>query len=289
MAERVLPGLVTVTATTSSGTRHGTGLVFRSDGMILTAVPLVAGAASVTVTARDGRHWEGAVVGQDARTGVAVVQIPGSGVGFGPLGPPPSLHVGQLVLAVTAGPTPEAPLSISLGVVDAVHQQVHLSGGQSIPDAIESDAHPSNASGGVLLDQQGRIIGLLEANLSLPDGQGCVATPVALASWAAGQLASSGHVAHAWLGVDGGNVPAGHSDALDRRGGALVDRVQPASPAAAAGLVPGDVVDSVNGHPVTSMNDLQRALLPLTPGTAVELGVDRHGHQLTLRVVLGPA
>lgn len=286
MVARVLPGLVAVEVTSPLGPRRGTGVVFRSDGMVLTTPQLVLGATTIVVAAQDGRHWPATLVGDDPAMGVAVVKVPAT-LPAVDLRPSPGIQVGQLAVGVTVGNRATDALRISIGVLDALHQHVQLGPGTSLSDAVETDAPPRDPTGGVLLDERGRVIGLMQEALASGDSLYCVGVPIDLVAEAADQLATTGKVAHGWLGVMGADLAPGQAQALDVPGGVIVAAVEPGSPAARAGLAPGDVIQAVDGNPVRSMVDLQSSLRSLPAGTAVSLGVSRDRAALSLQATLG--
>lgn len=286
MVARMLPGLVAIDVRSPTGRRSGTGVVFRSGGMVLTTRQLVAGASAIVVSVKGGRRWDATLVGDDRDTGVAVVRVPAT-IPPVALGPPPTLQVGQLAVGVTVGDHATGSLSISIGVLDAVHQQVHLPSGASVPDALETDAPPADPLGGLLLDERGQVIGLIQATVTHGSRRRCVGVPIDLVSEAADQLATTGRVAHGWLGVMGANLAPSQAQLLDVAGGVVVAVVEPGSPAAVAGLSPGDVIDAVDGSAVRSMAELQRSLWALPAGTSVSLGINRHRAPLEVRARLG--
>lgn len=286
MVVRMLPSLVAIDVRSPTGRRSGTGVVFRSDGMVMTTRQLVAGATGIVVSARGGRQWAATLVGDDPETGVAVVRVPATIPPLS-LGTPPRLQLGQLALGVTVGDRAADSLRISIGVVDAVHQQVRLASGASLPDALETDASPVHPFGGVLLDERGQVIGLIQETVTRGSHHRCVGVPIDLVSEAADQLATTGRVAHGWLGVMGANLEPSQARGLDVAGGVVVAAVEPGSPAAVAGLAPGDVIDAVDGSTVRSMAELQRSLWALPAGTLVSLGVERQRAPLEVRARLG--
>ncbi|MGH9075260.1 MAG: S1C family serine protease [Acidimicrobiales bacterium] len=286
MIQHLLPGVVAIDASGPTGHRRGTGLVYRSNGMIVTTTLLVDGANTLTVTSSDGRQWSANVLGTDPGTGIAVISVPATGLTALPLGSSDGLQVGQMAVAVTAGTQGGTPFHVAFGLIDAVHQQVSMKGGRALLNAVETAAPPANPVGGVVLDDHGRVIGLLQSVLAQGGSTLGVATPVSTVEEAASQLAAGESVVHAWLGVVGSDLSAARARPFGLAGGATVDQVEPASPAAIAGVEPGDVITAVNGTPVTSMTALQEDLASLTPGSPIFLGLLRHGVPVMLSVTL---
>lgn len=286
MVARMLPSLVAVDVRSPTGRRSGTGVVFRSGGMVLTTRELVAGATGIVVSAKGGRQWAATLVGDDPDAGVAVVRVPAT-IPPVSLGEPPRLQPGQLALGVTVSDAAADSFRISIGVVDAVHQQVRLASGASLTDALETDASPAHPFGGLLLDERGRVIGLIQETVTRGNHHRSVGVPIDLVSQAADQLATTGRVEHGWLGVMGANLAPGQAQGLDVAGGVVVAAVEPGSPAAVAGLATGDVIDAVDGSAVRSMAELRRSLWALPAGTLVSLGVERQRVPLEVRARLG--
>jgi S1-C subfamily serine protease len=282
IVHKVAPALVAVEGRTRTGSVVGTGVVFRSDGMIMTASRVVQGTVAVTVVTASGLRRPAQVVGLDPDSAIAVLRVEAS-LPTAPVGSSSRLSPGELTLAVASTDRPDRRPTIAIGVIEAVHQTVKLDGRRTLVDAIETDAWAA-APGAALLDQSGRVVGIDQA---VPGGHFAVATPIDVAERAAEQLAMTGHVVRAWLGIEGVDLTAARPGTPSAPQGALVDEVAPGSPAALAGLRPGDVIVALDGQPVRSMGDLLRVLSLMQPGTAVVLTVVRDGQASLLRAVLG--
>jgi serine protease Do len=135
--------------------------------------------------------------------------------------------------------------------------------------------------GGVLLDVQGHVIGILDGETTSGTGAAGVFIPSPLALGVANELAATHQVAHGWLGVTAADLPGAC--------GAVVLSVLPDSPAAAAGLSPGDVIDDVNNHKVCSLAELQSRLYIAPPGELVLVGTSTGSGQSTMTVTLADA
>lgn len=279
MLRQVLPAVVAVGVSGPRGRQQGSGVVFRSDGMVLTASSLVARATAITVTSYKGHRWAATAVGNDPDTGVTVLRVPAQDLATVPFVAGDAPAVGQVTFGITVGNRPGAPLDVSIGTLDAVHRRVSLAPDGSLVDAMETDTTLGHPAGGILLDQHGRMLGLIDSVMVVGAQARCVGAPAALVENAARQLAATGRVVHGWLGVEG----------TDRAptGGAVVEEVQTDGPAARAGLAPGDVIERVDDQPIASMADLQRTLRPLAPGTGVVITVDRHHRTVVLKATLG--
>ena len=301
-AARALPSVVKLETTVGASSSEGSGIILRSDGLILTnnhvvAVPdeLAGGPGKVTTltTFVDGRTAPFVVLGGDPVSDIAVVRVPGiSGLIPIAVGSSADLAVGQNVVAVGA------PLGMdgtaTFGIISALHRPVSsrgdTSGEDTAFDAIQTDAaiNPGN-SGGALVDTSGALIGI---NTSLAttggdyvDGPGGsiglgFAIPVDQAIRVVDQIVTTGNVTHATLGVrvvdDGTNRAA------------KVVEVAPGGPAAAAGLTPGDLITMVDARVVTNAAALIAALASKVPGDTLTLSyADPSGLIETVQVTLG--
>ena len=279
IAERLRPSIVQIDVETASGVASGSGVVFRTDGHILTSEHVIAGAKSVMVETADGRAVAAKVIGSDKDTDIAVVKVEGIDAVAAPLGSATKLKVGQMAIAIgeplglAGGPT------VTLGVVSAVGRQVDRRGG-SLLDMIQTDAPIApGSSGGALVDAGGAVIGITTA-IAVTDigaeGLG-FATPIDIARDVAHQLIATGRVVHVWLGIDGEDLDHDRADKMNVAGGAVVKGVRGDSPASNAGISASDIITDVDGRPVTSMAALVVALRARRPGDSVKLTVRRDG------------
>jgi serine protease DegQ len=288
-AERVQASCVVLMAHDAHGTRVSNGVVFRSDGMMLTTAHTLVGAQSLTATVGGSRRVTARVVAIDAGSDLAVVKLTGAGYVPAPLGSALDLRVGDPVIAVRppgTGTPNDVPGDQAL--ISALGQEIVGSGGAHLPDLVRiGTSLPPTTVGGPVLDNGGAVVAISTA--IGPPGQATEwATPVDLAREIAIQLMSSGRVTPVWLGVEGGDLTTSSARSLGVGGGAEVTRVYPSSPAAGSGLRPGDVVIGLDGHQVTSMANLIMAVHALPPGTKIELDVERAKAPQRLMALLTP-
>ncbi|MGE2712472.1 S1C family serine protease [Mycolicibacterium litorale] len=286
VVERVSPSVVTVRI--DSGV--GSGVVLRPD-VIVTNAHVVGTARDVVLEFADGEQANGVVLASDVVTDLAVVRSSRSGL------PVPEYRSelprpGDWAIAIGS------PLgfqnSVTAGVISGLHRDIPGAAAQtsSLVDLIQTDApiSPGN-SGGALLDAEGRVVGINEAYI--PPNVGAVslgfAIPSATALDVAEQLLNTGRAAHPYLGVSITQLtPAvrrGLGVAVDQ--GALVTGVDRGSPAATAGVRPGDVITELGGNPVRSVEDLLSALRRTRPGAQVPMSVHRGQAQQQLTVTIG--
>ncbi len=268
---------------------QGSGFIVSADGLILTNAHVVKDAQSVTVLLADRREYTAQVLGSDAATDIAVLRIPVQGLQAVRLGDPAQLQVGDPVLAIGA-PFGLAQTATA-GIVSATGRS--LPGDGAVP-FIQTDAavNPGN-SGGPLFDAAGNVVGINAQIYSRTGGyQGLsFAIPVDVAMRVSKQIVATGSAQHARLGVAVQDLtqPLADSFGLTRPDGALVSQVSPGSPAAAAGLQAGDVIQRIDGQPTVQAGALSARIAQAVPGERIALGVWRHGKALDLSVTLGRA
>ncbi|HEX3621394.1 MAG TPA: trypsin-like peptidase domain-containing protein [Acidimicrobiales bacterium] len=286
IAEHVRPAIAQLRVAGAPGTTagSGSGVVFRSDGEVLTNAHVVDGASSVTVVLSSGRELPGQVVGSDPDSDTAVVKIDGGPFPFAELGTAADLKVGQQAIAMGSPLGLSGGPSVTVGVVSALHRSVATRNSTRVlMDMVQTDAPIApGSSGGALVDSGGRVIGITTAvavSDTGTDGFG-FATPIDVARSSAEQLVATGRVANAWLGVEGSDLDAPSALDLSVAGGARVDRVVVDSPAEHAGVAARDVIVGVDGRAVMSVGMLVVAVRGHRPGDVVTLDVMRdHEHR----------
>ncbi|MFZ4641056.1 MAG: HhoA/HhoB/HtrA family serine endopeptidase [Nodosilinea sp.] len=270
----------------------GSGFIVSSSGHILTNAHVVDGAETVQVTLRDGRTFEGRVVGVDSVTDVAAVKVNGDHLPAVRLGNSLRLSPGQWAIAI--GNPLGLDNTVTAGIISAMGRTSNQVG---IPDKrvqfIQTDAaiNPGN-SGGPLLNDRGEVIGMNTAIRANAQGLG-FAIPIETAKRIADQLFATGKVQHPYLGIQmlelttdnigtinqsqGLNLPSGQR-------GVVVLRVLEGSPAALAGLAVGDVILSINGAGITTPADVQSRVETSEIGKVLPIQVSRKGKTETIAV-----
>jgi serine protease Do len=256
----------------------GSGVIISADGYIVTNNHVISGADEVVVTMDDGRELTAKVVGHDPQTDIAVIKVNARDLPAITFADTNSLEVGDRVLAI--GNPFGLGETVTTGIVSAKGRRPGL--GLEYEDFIQTDAaiNPGN-SGGALVDMDGRLIGINTAILSRSGGfQGVgLAVPANLVNHVTQSIVKHGKVVRGYLGVNTQNVtPAlAESLGLQTRTGALVADVVPNSPAARAGVKPGDVITGVDGKPVEDSHRLSFTIGAIEPGTTLNLDVLRDG------------
>ncbi len=267
---------------------QGSGFVVSKDGLILTNFHVVKDATHVTVRFADGSEVDAKVLGTDPTTDIALIQVPRKDLSYLRFADSDRTRVGDWVVAI--GSPFGLTQSVSAGIVSAKGR--NEVGINDLEDFIQTDAaiNPGN-SGGPLLDLQGRVIGMNSAILSRSGGNVGIgfAVPSNLVQQIETHLAKEGHVTRGFLGVGIQDLTSDLAAAMgmDTLHGALVSSVEPDSPAAKAGVEPGDVVLEVDGHAVLGSGALRNAIGLRAPGSEVKLTVLRGKQQQELDATLG--
>jgi putative serine protease PepD len=261
---------------------QGSGFVYDTDGHVVTNQHVVDGATSVKVTFANGKTYSATVVGSDPSTDLAVLKVDAPDSILQPLALADSddIAVGDGVVAIGSPFGLEG--TVTTGIVSALDRTIDGTNGYSIPGAIQTDAAINHGnSGGVLLNMQGRVIGVTSQIESESGGNVGIgfAIPSNTVSSVAEQLVSGQKVEHAYLGVS-------LEDAANA-GGARIATVTSGSPAADAGLKAGDVVTGFDGNSISNAEELTAAVVAKQPGDSVKITVERGGSTKTLTARLG--
>jgi putative serine protease PepD len=246
---------------------------------VLTNQHVVDNAQSVTVRFPDGEEVGARVVGADASSDVAVLELDSVPSGVTPveLGSSESLEIGDLVVAIGSPFGLEG--TVTSGIVSALHRELTAPDGFTIDGAIQTDAaiNPGN-SGGPLLDGQGRVVGINSQIASSSGGNEGIgyAVPIETAKEVADSLIAGRAIERPFLGVQ----------LAEAEDGAQIAAVTSGSPADRAGLKQGDLITEVDGEQA-SADDVRRAVAARKPGDKLELTVRSDGEAKTVTATLG--
>ena len=292
VAEAVLPTVVQIDigggGEVGAATGNGSGVVYRTDGYIITNNHVVESADNMEVVLADGSREAAELVGRDVLSDIAVIKVDRDDLTAIRVGDSSTLRVGQLAVAIGSPFGLEG--SVTAGVISALNRPITAGEGIRLPNVIQTDApiNPGN-SGGALVGADGRLIGINSAILTTGAqanaGVG-FAVPVATAVDIADELIDSGSVVYPYLGVEGGNVPTAAAERLGVDEGALITGIQPDTPAAEARLRLDDVIVRFDGTEITSMDDLIVAVRQGDVGDTVEVDYIRNGEERTVDVTL---
>lgn len=269
----------------SEGVTHGSGVIIRSDGTMLTSHRLVAGARVLRVMLHDGRRVGSRLVGSDEETDIAVFDLEGDGFESAAVGSSTVLKVGQPVITMgTPAMANNGPV-VSVGVINALGQTV-AAGATRLLDMIQTAAIAPGCTGGAVVDASGSLVGIAVRNIATDAGMVGYATPIDVAELITRQLLADGKVRRVWLGIEGEDMPAAAARNAEVAGGAVVRVVNTGSPAERSGIVPTDMIVALDGRPVTSMAALQVAVRRLEPNDRIQLDVVRDGRRVSVRTTV---
>lgn len=266
----------------------GSGFIISAQGQIVTNNHVIEGAEKVTVKLADGRSFDATVIGSDALTDIALLQIetddllPALNFGLSS-----DMRPGDEVVAV--GNPFGLGGSVTSGIVSAMSRNINSG---PFDDFIQTDAAINRGnSGGPLFNNDGEVIGVNTAIFS-PDG-GSVgigfAVPSDIVTAVVADLADDGVIARGWLGVQIKPMSDEIANVLgyDTPRGAVIEEVSGDTPAAKAGLIKDDIILTFNGTDVTKMQDLPKLVASAAPETTATLTILRRGEEQTVEVLLG--
>ena len=290
IAARVRPSIVELLVNSYGTNGSGSGVIFRSDGYVLTNNHVVEGATSVVAVMSDGRRINGRLVGADPATDIAVVKLQDNTVKpAAVMGNSTALRVGQMALAIGSPMGVVGGPSVSSGIISALGREVNPGQGPSLLDMIQTDASiEPGSSGGALVDATGNVVGITTAVAVGNQSTQSLgfATPIEVARDVADQLLTTGKVTHAWLGVTSADADAVTLRSLGIAGGAVVQSVDRRSPAYKAGITVTDIITAFGNQAVTSVGGLEVDVRGHRPGDHVTIGYIHDDHALTAVVEL---
>ncbi len=254
----------------------GSGVIISQDGLIVTNWHVIRDADQVVVQLADGREAHPRFVGADPETELALLKVDLPDLPAIRLGRSDTLEIGDVVLAI--GNAYGLSQSVTSGIVSATGRGIGLT---IFENFIQTDAAINiGNSGGALVNTRGELIGINTARFatltrSPPEGIG-FAIPVNLVRGVMDELIEHGRVVRGWLGVDAWDLPGMNAAALGISGPA-VELVQVAGPAAAAGLIAGDIITHINGERMLSKDQAMNRVAGLRPGDHVQVRGHRRG------------
>ena len=265
----------------------GTGVIFDTEGLIVTNNHVVEGASKITVILVDERTFEAELVGRDPSSDLAVIKIPPDDYVAVEFAEPDKLRVGDWVIAIGNALALEGGPTVTLGIVGALDRAIDTEGSRLF-DMIQTDAaiNPGN-SGGPLVNLEGQVVGINTARTQRGEGIGFAVSTFTVAP-VVESILEHGRVIFAWLGVGVGDVTpviATREDLSVSRG-VLVTGVDPGGPADQAGIQTGDVIIAFDGTDVNTVKQLQRAIRGYDIGHETEVTIVRGKDTRNYQVIL---
>jgi S1-C subfamily serine protease len=280
VVQKVAPSVVSV----NCGMGRGSGVVWSSDGYIVTCSHVTGRRKTVTVGLGEGKSFEAKVVGHDPYSDVALLKIEGMTLKPADFGDSEILKTGQFVLAL-ANPFNRQPSATS-GIITNVAGSIRGFGGMVMENVVVTDAQLNPGySGGPLVDVLGKVVGL---NAACAWSRG-IAIPVNTVRKIVDGLARDGDVRRAYLGIEAGTIPLPSDVAAltetQQHSAVLVLSVERNSAAKKAGLALGDIIVKFDEEPVANLYDLTRLLTAEKIGKQAKLGILRGEQALGLTVI----
>ncbi len=280
IVEKAAPSVVRVEARRRI---PGSGIVWASDGTIVTADHIIEREEDLRIGLADGRVVEATLVGRDPTTDVAVLRTQAAGLSVPAWSDGERAKVGQLVLALGR---PGRTVRARLGMISALGDAWRAPAGGELSRYLEADvAIRFGFSGGPLVDTAGGVLGMNTAGLLR---EAALTVPVATLRRVVTTLLKDGRIRRGYLGL--GAHPVRLPAAWQQQGqeaGLLIVSIEPGSPAERGGLLIGDTFVALDGTPVRRHDDIQSRLTPESVGTSVRVRVIRGGEVKELTVTIG--
>ncbi|WP_457674691.1 S1C family serine protease [Thiolapillus sp.] len=266
----------------------GSGVVVDANGYILTSNHVIKDADDIFIGAEGQPRVPARVVGTDPDTDLAVIQAAGKDLPPARLGNSASLRVGDIALAI--GNPFGVGKTVTQGIISATGREGL--GLATFEDFIQTDAAINlGNSGGALINARGEVIGINTAILSSSGGSHGIgfAIPINLARQVMEQIIKHGRVIRGWIGASGGDLTPAMAASMglpeDTRG-VLLSGILEGGPADQAGIQPGDIIQRINGKPVTSALEVMNAIAVAPPGTTMDLSLLRDNQPFEARLTV---
>jgi S1-C subfamily serine protease len=284
VVEKVASSVVSV----GCGMARGSGVVWSSDGYIVTCSHVIGRHKAVMVGFGEGTDFEAKVVGHDPYSDIALLKIEGNAFKPADLGDSETLKTGQFVLAL-ANPFNRKP-SATIGIITNPAGSIRGFGGIAMENIIVTDTQLTPGySGGPLVDASGKVVGL---NTAYVWSRG-IAIPINTIKDVVDTLMHEGKIKRAFLGIEAGTIPLPAEVTtmanIDQDTGVLVLSVERNSAARKAGLALGDIIVKFDEKPIASLYDLTKLLTAETIGKQIQLSILRGEQMIELTVVPGAA
>ena len=258
----------------------GSGILLDEQGHIATVIELVNDREKITITFQNGTHLDAEVVASDEGTGIAVLKVNNDELPTAKFGDSDDVAIGELMVAL--GHTADQEPAISLGMVSGVGRNPRIVDYENWL-AIDANLRPGSG-GSAIVSVKGEIIGMSVGSPS----NNAFAIPINTVRQVATELIEHGKVVRGWLGVSIQEVDSGLAEKLGlaKPIGALITAVFDDTPAAEFGLQRGDVIVSINGEAIKSVNNLRTVIAMYKPTTTVSISILRDGQTQDISVTL---
>ena len=292
--EKVMPSVVSITCRSSRSTSSGTGVIMDAAGYIITNAHVVEGALEIEVLLTDGRKLEARCVGSDMLSDLAVLRVFATGLQPAEFGDSNALRVGDEVVAIGDPLGVELRGTMTNGIISGINRDIQ-SGNRTMTLMQTTAALNTGNSGGPLVNCYGQVVGINTmkigdyASTSGVEGLG-FAIPITAVQTVLEQLASQGYVSgRPSLGLEGQAISTFYQFYYRMPAGILITAVDPDSDAAAKGLTRGDILMTLGGKQITSLDILEQILYASTLGDQLKATVYRDGMEFTAIITVGEA
>lgn len=270
----------------------GSGVIITTDGYIVTNHHVVDGASGIEVGLANGKTYKAQLVASDAKTDLAVIKIEANDLSAATFGDSSRLVVGQTVLAI-GNPLGSLGGTVTEGIISALDREITIEKESMTLMQISAAVNPGNSGGG-LFDEQGNLIGIVNAKVSTDssgdpiEGLG-FAIPANIARKVSGELMDHGYVTgRVELGVTLIHIADERTAMMYRvsKTGIYILQVESNSNAANAGLRSGDYLARINDTDITSSADVEKILENISPGDTLRITIERGGEEKTVDVFM---
>ncbi len=300
IAEKVSPAVVSIVNYQQSSffrrvvPSSGSGVIFDSkNGYIVTNYHVISGADRIEVIVKGTEKYEGKLIGGDAQTDLAVVQIKGKDLEEALFGDSDQLKIGELAIAIGSPLGTDFDRSVTQGVISALNRQISVSSGanQEITlNVIQTDAaiNPGN-SGGALVNGRGEVIGINSVKVREVGVEGIgFAIPINGVKPIVDELLNKGYVSRPFIGIyDFQEITSQMAQWYDLPEGIFVGGIVPGGPAEKAGLQVEDIIVQIEGKNIKTATDLQESLGKQKVGNQIAVRVVRKGKAIDFDLTLG--
>ena len=266
----------------------GSGVIFQSDGYIVTNNHVISGAKDITVSLADGRSLPGKLIGTDTATDIAVVKVEATDLPTATFGDSDDIMVGEPAIAIGNPMGLEFQGSVTSGVISALNRTLDI--GERRVKLLQTDAaiNPGN-SGGALVNADGLVIGINSAKVAANGVEGMgFSIPINTVRPIIEELIKNGHVVRPYLGVGvfDKETAARQGYQLNIDAGVYVAQLTDGGPGSKAGIQRGDIILTINDKEVNTVADLRSVIGEYKIGTKVNVEYVRNGQKNTVAVKL---
>ena len=268
----------------------GSGIIISEDGYIVTNSHVVKGAMSIKVVFSDASEAEGALIGTDSRTDLAVIKVEKAGLAAAQFGDSDALEVGETVVAIGNPYGLELAGTVTSGIVSALGRQIMVENVSMTLIQTDASINPGN-SGGPLVNSYGQVIGITSSKIIASGYEGIgFAIPINGAKDIISELINHGYVKdRPVIGINGADIDEDYARIYNLPEGVMVSYVDPESDAYQKGLRRGDIIVEYNGNKITSMHQLENLKSENKAGDTITLTYYRNTKTTTITITLAEA